>query len=90
MELARKGDRYCVRRALVNRNPDQYRAPVSCDQAYEVALLRFLVHAVLLGRPAKFPLPANLSEETPKGLYQQHVCGTGFPERKIKPWWKFW
>ena len=87
VELVCQGDRYRVRRALVNRNRQQYR---SIDDAYDLELLRFLIDGLLLGRKVHFPLPPGLPEETPKGLFQHHASGTGYPERVVKPWWKFW
>jgi len=63
--------------ALVNRDPEQYR---ETDINYDAAILNFLVENLLLGKRVSFPVPSNLPEGTPKGLYQHHISGSGFPE----------
>jgi len=66
------------------------------DLVYQVRLLDFLVSNLLLGLGKPFPLPEGHVDEMP-GVYQHHLCGTGYPEvtvptgiRRSKPWWKFW
>jgi hypothetical protein len=55
----------------VNQNPGQYR---SLSDEYDVALLSYLVDAVLLGRFAPFPQPEQFFEEDYQ-RHQQHVMG---------------
>lgn len=42
-------------------------------------LLDFLVSNLLLGQARPFPRPPGL-KESPPGIYQHHVAGTGYPE----------
>jgi hypothetical protein len=78
--VARDGN-HAVSRALVNRNPSQYR---ETDDAYDAVLLDFLISNLLLGKRNAFPLRAGLPKETPKGAFQHHVTGTAFPEKAPK------
>lgn len=55
----------------VNQDPGQY---CSLSDEYDVALLSYLVDAVLLGRFAPFPQPEQFSEEDHQ-RHQQHVMG---------------
>lgn len=86
VEFGRSGDRYAVKRALANRNADQYNSP---GDDYDAALLGFLIEVLLLGRDGKFPV---LGKNFSGGLFQHVVSGTGHPEKPLrkKPWWKFW
>ena len=62
--------------ARVNRVPEQYRGT---DLAYDQRLLRFLVDALLLGKPATFPLPAG-AEDSPAGVNQRTTVGRAYPD----------
>jgi hypothetical protein len=70
--------RHVVRRALVNRDPDQYR---ETDSSYDSKLLGFLIEGFLLGRSVPFPVPRGFEE--PKGLYQHSVIGRAYPEESV-------
>ncbi|MCH9647622.1 MAG: hypothetical protein K0U98_05240 [Deltaproteobacteria bacterium] len=48
------------------------------SEGYEAALLSFLVSALLLHEPAKFPVPGSTPSHD--GAYQHHVVGRGAPE----------
>jgi hypothetical protein len=49
-------------------------------QDHHRAMLKFLIDALLLGKPASFPIPNDLPQEVPVGLYQHHVAGSAYPE----------
>jgi len=49
------------------------------DIEYQTRLLDFLLYALVLREPRKFPVPRG-GAPGPKGLLQHHVCGTGFLE----------
>ena len=98
VEFEAIGAERVVRRALVNRDRAQYCSP---DDAYDSALLHFLISTLLLGKPVPFPVPGAWSKGTPKGILQHHIAGTAYPERPTdaraargpasrRPWWKFW
>lgn len=61
----------------VNRNAQQYK---ETRTDYDRALLKFLIDALLLGRPARFPVPDDLSADVAQNLYQFHVAGSAYPE----------
>ena len=98
VEFQEIGAEHVVRRALVNAEKSQ------CDRtddAYDSALLHFLISNLLLGKRVEFPVPGALSQGSPKGIFQHHISGTAYPERSVdsstgggrvshKPWWKFW
>jgi hypothetical protein len=65
----------------VSRDPTQYKGT---DLDYDRKLLRFLIDALLLRRPAVFPLPAGV-EAAPPGLYQHAVVGRAYPESPPDP-----
>lgn len=56
---------------LVNQDPRQYR---SLSDEYDVALVSYLIDAVLLGRFAPFPQPEQFSQDD-HAKHQQHVMG---------------
>ena len=49
---------------------------------YETQLLDFLIRGLLLGHPVRFPVPADVPDSAPAGLFQHHVAGTGAPEKR--------
>ena len=88
IEFDQVGDMYSVRRATANRCRDQYE---ESSDLYDSKMLHFLISNLLLGQRESFPVPSNLPN-TPRGAYQHHICGKGYPEVKIKlkRWWEFW
>lgn len=62
---------YTTDRLLVNQDPTQYR---SFSDEYDVALVSYLIDAVLLGRFAPFPQPEQFSKDD-HAKHQQHVMG---------------
>src|SRR5688572_16949247 len=66
-----------VAEAWVNRDPEQYRGS---DTPYDRQLVRFLIDALLLERPAEFPMPSAAAAST-AGVYQHSVVGRAYPER---------
>jgi hypothetical protein len=81
VQLQQKEDKYNVADALVNRDPEQY---LETDINYDAALLNFLVENFLLGKRIPFPVSSNLFKGTPKGVYQHHISGSGYPEIEFK------
>ena len=69
----------------MNRDPGQY---VVTDDEYDVALLSFLIDNFLLGKQTPFPLPPGHQDSWPKGIYQHHVSGSGYPEADPGEWKK--
>ncbi len=68
-------DRYAIVKAVVNRNPQQYR---NTDDAYDVALIAYVIDTVLLGRFAPFPQMKGLSADD-QVRHQRHVMGASGP-----------
>jgi hypothetical protein len=62
---------YTADMLLVNQDPRQYR---SLSDEYDVALVSYLIDAILLGRFAPFPQPEQFSEDD-HARHQQHVMG---------------
>jgi hypothetical protein len=79
LELERAARGVQVRDSWVNRDPTQYKG---ADLEYDRKLTRFLIDALLLKRPAVFPLPSGL-EQMPAGAYQHSVVGRAFPEQPV-------
>ena len=50
------------------------------DRNYHRAMLNFLIDALLLRRPANFPIPDDFPHGVPKDLYQHHVAGAAYPQ----------
>jgi hypothetical protein len=71
---------YSVAEAWVNRDPNQYKCT---DDAYDVALISFLIDNFLLGKRTPFPLPSDVPKDLPKGAYQHHISGSGYPEAHV-------
>jgi len=76
LELQRSADGVQVRDSWVNRDPTQYKGT---DLEYDRKLTRFLIDALLLKRPAVFPLPPGV-EHMPPGAYQHSIVGRAFPK----------
>jgi len=51
---------------------------------YDRAILNFLIEAMLLGRPMRFPVPGDLPSSAPPGLFQHSVIGRGYPEKRVE------
>lgn len=71
LELLPDGDDYVTGRAIVNRDPSQYRVT---DDEYDVELMSYLVDHLLLGRFVPLPIPNRLAEDD-QSRYRQHVMG---------------
>ena len=67
---------YAAPAMWVNQDPGQYR---SLEDAYDVALLAYLIDTILLGRFAPFPQAKQFSEEDQQ-RHQQHVMGQDSPK----------
>ncbi len=76
LRLERSPDGARVTESWVNRDPEQY---AGTDVEYDRKLVRFLIDALLLSRPAVFPLPSG-AEAAPPGVFQHSVVGRAFPE----------
>jgi hypothetical protein len=79
LQLERLSGGVHVRDSWVNRDPSQYKGT---ELEYDRKLARFLIDALLLRRPAVFPLPAGV-EHMPPGAYQHSVVGRAFPESPL-------
>ena len=64
----------------VSRDPQQYR---SDDLEYDRKMLAFLIDALLLGKSAQFPRPADV-QQAMSGVYQHHLIGRAYPEVEHK------
>ena len=71
LQIAPNDDGYVADFLLVNQDPRQYR---SLSDEYDVALVSYLVDAVLLGRFAPFPQPEHFAKDD-HAKHQQHVMG---------------
>jgi len=67
---------WTVSQVRVNRDPEQYQGP---SDAYDLQLLRFLIEALLLGKPTDFP---RLDQQnTVEGALQRwHLVGREKPQ----------
>jgi hypothetical protein len=65
------GDLYTATKALVNRDPTQYR---NTDDEQDVRLISHLIDDLLLGRFSILPLPNHLSPENQQ-RYQKDMMG---------------
>jgi|GEM_PF-420290 len=61
----------------VSRNRDEYKGT---RRDYDRAMLNFLIDALLLRKPATFPVPDSIPKDAPKGIYQHHLVGRAYPE----------
>lgn len=68
LRLSVEGEVASVAEAWVNTDPGEYTAT---DRAWDAALLGFLVHDLLAGRPQDFPVRTSLPED--KQLNFQHT-----------------
>ena len=89
VEFATDSGNHTVRRALVNRDRNQYGGT---DGDYDSKFLHFLISNLLLGKQVEFPMPTGVPGEIPKGAVQHEFSGTAYPEKPAEatPWWKFW
>jgi len=71
LHLAPEDDYYRADKAIVNRDPAQYR---SSDDEQDARLISHLVDDLLLGRFSVFPSPDNLSAEDQQ-RYQKDMMG---------------
>ena len=76
LRLERSPDGVVISDSWVSRDPSQYKGT---DVEYDRKLVRFLIDALLLKRPAVFPMPAGMGH-TPPGLYQHSIVGRAYPE----------
>ncbi len=70
-QFAPLNDGYTITRALVNRDPAQYR---SQDPVYDARLFIYLLRKLLLKHDVPFPLPADMPHRN-KTIHEQHVMG---------------
>jgi hypothetical protein len=75
VEFERANEKYRVTRALVNRNPREYRRT---DESYDAALVQFLIAHLLLNKNVDFPQePSQVAPQDATAASQ-------------RPWWKWW
>jgi hypothetical protein len=77
VKFQRSNDGASVVASWVGQSDGQY---MKSRRDYHRAMLKFLIDALLLGKAASFPIPNDLPQKVPKGLYQHHVAGRGYPE----------
>jgi len=90
VDFRQAGNLLEVTRALVTVGTLHYRRGTDQD---EVALLDFLIRGLLLHQAVAFPVPADAPMGEAPGLYQAHVTGTGYPERRlprVRETWTAW
>lgn len=71
LQIVPANDHYRAVKALANRDPEQYRNE---DDAYDVALMSYLIDHLLLGRFVPFPQLKHISEGD-QVRHKQHVMG---------------
>ncbi|HEX6386208.1 MAG TPA: hypothetical protein VF177_16170 [Anaerolineae bacterium] len=71
LQIVPANDHYRAVKALANRDPEQYRNE---DDAYDVALMSYLIDHLLLGRFVPFPQLKHISEED-QAWHKEHVMG---------------
>ena len=71
LEIVLNNCKYHAIKAVVNRDPEQYR---STNDEQDVKLIAFLIDQLLLNRFAVLPTPQNMSDDD-KQKHQQHVMG---------------
>lgn len=76
LQIVPNADGYAADMLWVNQDPHQYR---SLSDEYDVALVSYLIDAVLLGRFAPFPQPEQFAKDD-HAKHQQHVMGQGAPD----------
>jgi hypothetical protein len=81
IQFEKRNDGYVIVEAWANRDQKQYK---NNNDDYDIALLLFLIDNLLLKKNTPFPLPSQLSNDLPKGVYQHTVAGTSYPEVSIK------
>src|SRR5258708_26745285 len=73
LQLRAEGEGSAVEEAWVNRAPEEYRAT---DDAHDVAILSFLVEALLLGHRVQFPIRPHVDPEKATAV-RHHAVGSG-------------
>lgn len=71
LQIIPSGEQYQATQAIVNREPAQYRPT---DDAYDVAMIAFLIDTLLLQRFATLPTPGKLSPSDSL-RYQKDILG---------------
>lgn len=80
VEFQPMGSGFEVAQATVTSDATFYHRGPDSDEA---ALLDFLIRGLLLHQPVEFPLPSSARTSSSAGLYQHHIAGSGFPERRL-------
>ena len=80
VDFRQVGNQVEVTRAHVTAGTLHYRRGTDQD---EVALLDFLIRGLLLHQAVAFPVPANAPMGEAPSVYQAHMTGTGYPERRL-------
>ena len=77
LRLERCPEGHRVAESWVKRDSEHHSGS---DPGYDRQLVRFLIDALLLGRPAEFPIPSAAAAAT-AGVFQHSVVGRAYPER---------
>jgi len=65
----------------VNRDEEEYK---ETDLGYDRKFLNFLIRRMLLNEEVPFPIRQEDQDKEPQGIYQHHLVGRGFPEKRIE------
>lgn len=63
-------------------NNDKYQNIIKEDN-YNIMIIDFIIHNLILGKPIKFPIRKQDYDNTPRGLFQHQLIGTNYPESVI-------
>ncbi len=74
VDFVQESGDWVTREARVNRDEKQYGGK---DDAYDVAMTRFLIRGLLLAEAVEFPMPRDMPEDTPEEIVRHRVIGYG-------------
>lgn len=80
VRLLEDSDYFRVSESWVNRDPTQYG---ETDKDYDQKMLDFLIHRLLLEQNAPFPIREKDISKLPKGVFQHHIVGRAYPEKRV-------
>jgi hypothetical protein len=81
LRLERSASGFDAAEAWASRDAAQY---TESDTGYDAAMLKFLIDALLLDKPANFPAPGSLGANVPSGIFQHASVGRTFRQPVIE------
>jgi hypothetical protein len=89
LDLAPRGGKYYVVRALANRDPKEY---TQQNNEYDTRMLHFVIRGILLGEKVPFPLAPTPTIHSAEALGRDAEPTLPVPEPvpPERPWWRFW